>query len=262
MPGSLRLEVADGVATLTLDNPSRLNAMDSAMWQAMPGLLARAADDPAIRVLLLRGEGERAFCSGNDIADFEALRANAEQAAAYNARQQEVERGLREFPKPVIAVIHGYCLGAGLEFALQSDFRLCSAGAQFGVPAMKLGLPYRHPDIMKLLDVLPPPVAREMVLLARRYGGEEARAMGLVHRCLPDRAALDAEAARWAGDVAGLAPLALVAAKKSFRELLRRDGPPDLAGCNSLDDACYDSTDFVEGRTAFREKRPPRFLGR
>ena len=109
---------------------------------------------------------------------------------------------------------------------------------------------------------MPPPVAREMILLARRYGGEEARAMGLVHRCLPDRAALEAEAARWAGELSGRAPLALVAAKAGLRELLRRDGAPDLPRCKTLDDTCYNSADFIEGRAAFREKRPPRFLGR
>jgi len=261
MVGAIQLSVADGVATLTLDNPSKLNAMDSAMWQAMPLLLARVQDDTAARVLVLRGAGERAFCTGNDIAEFETLRADAAQAERYNAYQHEVEHRLRALTKPAIAVIHGFCLGAGLEFALQCDFRLCSAAAQFGVPAMKLGLPYRHPDIAKLLDVLAPPVARELILLARRYPGPDALALGLVHRCLPDRTALEAEAAQWAGEIAGLAPLSLAAAKVTFRELLRRDGPPDLAHCNARDQACYDSGDFREGRSAFRDKRKPRFSG-
>jgi len=262
MAGAIGLDVTDGIGTLTLDNPAKLNAMDSTMWQAMPGLIAHIAADPAIRVLLLRGAGERAFCTGNDIAEFETLRADAAQAERYNALQQQVEQALRTLPKPAIAVIHGYCLGAGLEFALQCDFRLCSAASQFGVPAMRLGLPYRHPDIVKLLDVLAPPVAREMVLTARRYGGEEAHAMGLVHRCLPDLPALGAESLRWAAELAELAPLSLRAAKTTFRELARRDGAPDLEGCDTLDHACYDSMDYREGRAAFRDKRRPRFVGR
>jgi len=260
--GALHLSVADGVATLTLDNPARHNAMDTAMWTAMPGLLAQAAADEAARVLVLRGAGGRAFCSGNDITEFDKERASPEAAETYNARQRAVQQALYDFPKPIIAAIEGHCLGAGFEFALQSDLRFCTASARFGVPAVALGLPYRAEDIQKLLEVMPAPLAREMVLTAQPVLGERAEAMGLVHRCLPDAEALFAHVAEVAARLAGHAPLAVAAAKAGFRELLRRDAPPDFARCDALAAAAYGSEDYAEGRAAFREKRKPRFTGR
>jgi len=260
--GQLDLVVEGGVATLTINNPARHNAMDTAMWSAMPDCLAEAAASADAGVLILRGAGGRAFCSGNDITEFDKERASAEAAEIYNARQRRVQQALYDFPKPIIAAIEGHCLGAGFEFALQSDLRYCTAAARFGVPAVALGLPYRAEDIQKLLEVMPAPLAREMVLTAQPVLGEAAAANGLVHRCLPDAAALFAHVAEVAARMAGHAPLALAAAKAGFRELLRRDAPPDFARCDALAATAYASADYAEGRAAFREKRKPRFTGR
>jgi enoyl-CoA hydratase/carnithine racemase len=260
--GQLDLMVADGVATLSINNPARHNAMDTAMWTAMPDRLAEAAHSPDARVLVLRGAGGRAFCSGNDITEFDSQRASPEAADIYNARQRRVQQALYDFPKPIIAAIEGHCLGAGFEFALQSDLRFCTAAARFGVPAVALGLPYRAEDIQKLLEVMPAPLAREMVLTAQPVPGEAAAANGLVHRCLPDAEALFAHVAQVASRMAGHAPLALAAAKAGFRELLRRDASPDFARCEALAATAYGSADYAEGRAAFREKRKPRFTGR
>jgi enoyl-CoA hydratase len=260
--GQLDLTMEGGVATLTINNPARHNAMDTAMWTAMPERLAEAASDPEARVLVLRGAGGRAFCSGNDITEFDSQRASPEAAETYNARQRRVQQALYDFPKPIIAAIEGHCLGAGFEFALQSDLRFCTAAARFGVPAVALGLPYRAEDIQKLLDVMPAPLARELVLTAQPVLGEAAAAHGLVHRCLPDAEALFAHVAEVAERMAGHAPLAIAAAKAGFRELLRRDAAPDFARCDALAAAAYGSADYAEGRAAFREKRRPRFTGR
>ena len=262
MAGSLRFRAEAGVARLLFDNPRRLNAIDAEMWRALPGLLARVAGDPSIRVLVLAGAGERAFCAGNDVSEFDAIRADPEAAERYNALQRSAAEALLGLNKPVVAAVHGHCLGAGLEFALMSDLRICTADARLGVPAVKLGLPYRLEDILKVVEVAGLARAREMVLLGRQYGGDEAFALGLAHRLVPDRAALAEAADGIARELAENAPLSLAAAKVAFREAARRDAPPDLDLARRFADACYASRDYAEGRAARREKRPPRFEGR
>ncbi|WP_164867974.1 enoyl-CoA hydratase-related protein [Rhodovarius crocodyli] len=261
MTSFIHFDVSGGVARLTLDNPRRLNAMNAEMWQAMPGLLRRVAEDPAIRVLVLAGAGERAFCTGNDISEFDTIRNNPEAAARYNGWQREVAHGLQRMEKPIIAAMHGYCLGAGFEFALMADFRHAAADTRVGIPAVRLGLPYRLEDIEKVADVVGLGRAREMVLLGRQYGGEELRELGLAQQVLPDIAAMEASVAELARELAANAPLSLRAAKIAFQELARREGPPDRARTDVAEDACYASADYAEGRRAKAEKRPPVFTG-
>jgi enoyl-CoA hydratase len=260
--GRIALAVADGVARLTFDHQRRLNAITAAMWRELAAALEAVQNDPAAGVLLIEGVGDRAFCTGNDISEFDALRANPEAAACYNEMQHAVADRLRDLTKPAIAAIHGHCLGAGLEIALLCDIRLCSAQASMGVPAVKLGLPYRAEDIIKLLDVVGEAAAREMVLLGRRHGGEDILRLGLVHRLFPDQASLRAEAAAMAAELTSNAPLSLAAAKAAFRELVRRDRPADLARAQAWADRCYASADYAEGRRAKLEKRAPHFTGR
>lgn len=250
-----------GVARLTLDHPRRLNAITAAMWRALPGLLDRVEEDRAVRVLLLQGAGERAFCTGNDTSEFDAIRADAVQSAAYNELQRAVARRMAALTKPAIAAIQGHCLGAGLELALQCDLRFASADARMGVPAVRLGLPYRLEDIAKLVDVIGLAAARRLVLTGASVAGEELERLGLVTRLLPDRAAMREAAAEAAAQTAAGAPLPLRAAKAAFFELSRRDAPPDLLRAQRLADACYDSADYAEGRAARRGGRPPRFTG-
>jgi enoyl-CoA hydratase len=259
--GTIRLEVADGIARMTFDHERRLNAINARMWRELAERLLAAQEDPAARVLLFEGAGSRAFCTGNDISEFDTIRANPEAAAAYNEWQHLVADRLRALTKPSIASIRGHCLGAGMEIALMCDLRLCSADARMGVPAVKLGLPYRAEDIVKLLDVIGEAATREMVLLGRHYGAEDIRRLGLVHRMLPDHATLQSETEAMAAELAANAPLSLAAAKVTFRELTRRDGPPDLALAQEWADRCYASADYAEGRRAKMEKRKPDFRG-
>jgi len=173
-----------------------------------------------------------------------------------------VAKRMAGLSKPAVAAIQGHCLGAGLELALQCDLRFASADARMGVPAVKLGLPYRLEDIVKLVDVIGLAQARRMVLTGASMAGAELERLGLVTALLPDQATM--RAAAWAAAVAmaEAAPLSLRAAKAAFFELARRDAPPDLARAAALADACYDSADYAEGRAARQERRPPRFQGR
>jgi len=258
----LQLSTNDGVSTLTLNNPAKHNAMNFAMWQALPDLLQKAGDDRATRVLILTGAGERAFCSGNDVSEFDKVRSTRAQIEHYNELQRTVCERFAKLSKPTIAMIDGYCLGAGLEFALLCDFRYCTPASRFAVPAVKLGLPYRHEDIVKLLDVIGPARTKEMVLGGRRIDGARAADIGLVHQLAPSRDALVRDSGELAGELAASAPLSLAAAKVTINEALRRDTAPDLALCKKLADEVYASHDYIEGRAAFAEKRKPRFEGR
>jgi enoyl-CoA hydratase/carnithine racemase len=262
MTGLVRLTLEAGVARLCFEHERRLNAISAAMWRSLPGLLDEVEAKPAIRVLLLEGAGDRAFCTGNDISEFEAIRADAAQSAIYNDLQREVAKRMAGLSKPAVAAIQGHCLGAGLELALQCDLRFASADARMGVPAVKLGLPYRVEDIVKLVDVIGLAQARRMVLTGASMAGAELERLCLVTALLPDQATM--RAAAWAAAVAmaEAAPLSLRAAKAAFFELARRDAPPDLARAAALADACYDSDDYAEGRAARQERRPPRFQGR
>lgn len=259
--GTIQLTVADGIARLTFDHERRLNAINSRMWRELAEQLLAVQEDPAARILLIEGAGTRAFCTGNDISEFDTIRADPEAAAAYNEWQHLVADRLRALTKPSIASIRGHCLGAGMEIALLCDLRLCSADARMGVPAAKLGLPYRAEDIVKLLDIIGEAATREMVLLGRHYGAEDILRLGLVHRMLPDHETLRSETEAMATELAANAPLSLAAAKVTFRELTRRDGPPNLALAQEWADRCYASADYAEGRRAKMEKRKPNFRG-
>lgn len=258
----LQLATNDGVSTLTLNNPEKHNAMNFAMWQTLPDLLQQVAEDRATRVLILTGAGERAFCSGNDVSEFDKVRSTPSQIEHYNELQRTVCERLANLSKPTIAMIDGFCLGAGLEFALLCDFRYGTLASRFAVPAVKLGLPYRYEDIVKLLDVIGPAYTRELVLGGRRIDGERASHIGLVHHLARSREALLRDVTELAGELAASAPLSLAAAKVTINEALRRDTAPDLALCKKLADDVYASHDYIEGRAAFAEKRKPRFEGR
>ncbi|MGD5682444.1 enoyl-CoA hydratase-related protein, partial [Xanthomonas citri pv. citri] len=144
---------------------------------------------------------------------------------------------------------------AGFEFALLCDFRYCTPASRFAVPAVKLGLPYRYEDIVKLLDVIGPAHTREMVLGGRQIDGDRAAGIGLVHHLAPSREALAQDVAALAGELAAAAPLSLAAAKITINEAMRRDAAPDLALCQALADEVYASRDYIEGRAAFAAKR-------
>jgi enoyl-CoA hydratase len=260
--GKLALEVDGAIATLTLDNTRRLNAMTLQMWSELEKHLDVLALNSDVRVLILQGRGGRAFCSGNDVTEYDSSRARPDDIANYNNIQRRGQAALELFPKPVVAAIDGYCLGAGFELALLCDLRYCATSARFGIPAAKLGLPYRFEDLMKVIRVIGAARARELVFFGEQIDARQASLFGLVSGVFADRASLDAEVRRLAAALAANAPLTLRAAKQCIAEAQRRDAAPNLQLCDELAAICYNSLDYVEGRRAFAEKRTPKFLGR
>lgn len=253
--------VADGpLAFIVNDNPKRLNALTSAMWEAMPAHIARAVADPAVRVIVLRGAGDRAFSAGADISEFEGAR-TGDKAEAYDALNHDAFNAITNAEKPVIAMVHGHCLGGGLGIAACCDLRIADSKAEFAIPAAKLGLGYNARWVRQLLALAPPSRVKELLFTGKRFDATSALAMGLVDRVVEPEALEDTVRAL-AGEIAANAPLSVKAAKQSIDELTRNAASPDYARLDDLVRACFESADYAEGRRAFMEKRKPNFQGR
>ena len=261
MPGRMLAEKDGAIGWMLFDHLERRNAVTQAMWLQIGEILEDFANDEAIRVVVLRGAGEQAFVSGADISQFGQQRRNAAEVAESNRLTEAARRTLAAFSKPTIAMIHGYCLGGGLAIALMCDLRFASEGATFGIPAARLGVGYAAPSVALLQSLVGPAYTREILFTGRRFSGDEALRIGLLNRLLPQ-----AELASYVRDYAAMiganAPLTIRAAKLASTELLKAEAERDLTVVQGAVEACFDSTDYHEGRTAFMEKRPPLFTGR
>ena len=258
--GKLLVEAADGIGTITFNNPAKRNAMSLEMWEGLGTALARLRDDASVHVVLLTGAGGQAFVSGADISQFEQNRNNAEATAEYTRRTTAGRELMADYPKPTIAVIRGFCIGGGLQIAMQADIRLAGIGSQFGIPAAKLGIAYGYDGLRNLVSLVGPSQARLLMYTGMRITAEEALRIGLVDRLVPDEAVWPT-ATEMARTIAANAPLAIKAAKVTIAELLKDPERRDHAAIQALGTLCADSTDFQEGRRAFMEKRRPVFIG-
>ncbi|GAA5233057.1 enoyl-CoA hydratase [Verticiella sediminum] len=260
-PPSVHGTVADGIATLTIDNPRRLNAMTLGMWDQLHRLVRDYGEREDVRVLVLRGAGERAFVSGADISEFGEQRDSPEQVARYGAAVHAAQASLSQCAKPVVAAIRGICIGGGIGLALACDLRYASASTRFRMPAARLGLGYDLRSTRRMVEMLGAPRAVELFFTARMFDGTEAERCGVVHRSFADEIFEDELAGIVAG-IAGNAPLTLRAAKLAVRHILAEPDAPDAASVEAAVQACFDSEDYREGQQAFQDKRPPRFRGR
>lgn len=258
-PGTLRLERAGSIAYLIANNAPRMNALNAAMWTAIPELVAQAERDDDVRVIVLRGAGERAFSAGADISEFETAR-SGDAAAKYDALNDAAFFALSHCGKPTISMIHGFCLGGGLGLALCTDLRIADEASQFAIPAAKLGIGYNARWVRPLLAAVPPARAKEMLFTGRRFKAAQALQMGLINEIVP-AAELEARTRALADEIAGNAPLTIRAAKLTIDELTRRPEHPDQGALDAAVQDCFDSEDYAEGRRAFLEKRKPQFTG-
>ena len=260
MTDQIRSSVEDGVGRIVFDQPEKRNAVSLEMWQACERVLDAFEQDDGIRVVVVSGAGDKAFVSGADVSKFESERASEEAVAHYNATTARVYDRIQAFPKPTIAEITGACVGGGVALAVCCDLRIAGAGARFAIPAARLGLGYGHVGLERLVDLVGPAFAKELFFTARLFSAEEARAMGLVNRVLPD-AEVAAYVAEYVDMIRANAPLTVMAVKAVVGEVVKDAGERDLALCRAWVDRCFKSRDYVEGRRAFLEKRKPRFTG-
>lgn len=258
-PGCLHLTVDQGVAWIVLDNPRKYNAMSLAMWRTLLDTLETLGADPAVRCLVLRGEGERAFCAGTDLAEKQGV--DGDEARAAIKVPLAALQALSAFGKPTVAMVSGYCLGAGMAIALECDLRIADDTATFGIPAARLGLPYPYGQIKRLTDVVGPASAKQIVFTGDRYSAQQAHQLGLVNEMIPT-AELIIVVTATAARIAQNAPLTIAAAKYAIGTVLSDEAVRDIAGCDARAHACLTSEDYCEGRRAFAEKRAPVFRGR
>lgn len=249
------------IATVVFSNPSRFNALTYEMWRALPPLLAQLDADPAVRVIVLTGDGDRAFVSGADISQFEQNRATPDAQDRYDEALDAAYIAPSRCAKPVIAKIRGICMGGGLGLAAGCDLRLCSEDALFRMPAARMGLSYGFTGLQRFMNVIGFANTADIFFTARRFDGREAHRMGFVQRVFP-QADFEREVQRYCETLAENAPLTIIACKRSLVEARKDPADRDLAATRAADRACMASADFAEGRRAFMEKRPPRFEGR
>ncbi|MBT5140211.1 MAG: enoyl-CoA hydratase [Acidimicrobiaceae bacterium] len=269
---SVRSAVIDDVehgtiGTLTIDNPERRNAMNSAMYLALPDAMDALAAEPNIRCIIIQGAGNEAFSAGSDISEFPNRRMGRtadgnSKAEGYDNTEHKAWAAIANARVPVIAAIHGPCRGGGIAIALHADIRIAATDATFAVPPASLGLAYPIEATERLVSLVGPATAKSLLFTAQVLDAEAALRVGLVQEVLP-KTELDAHIDRVTHRIARLAPLSIKTAKLQVDALSTAAGASvDLANMKAHAKACYDSDDFKEGVAAFMQKRRPHFRGR
>ena len=247
------------IGWITFNNPERRNAVSVDMWEAIPKVFQEYGKDSEVRVIVLTGAGDKAFVSGADISQFEKDRSSTEGVQRYEEIGEAAIAALQRCEKPVIAMIRGYCLGAGVNIANVCDLRIASEDARFGIPAARMGLGYRAGSMKNLVDLVGVAHAKEIMLTARQFTAAEAQQMRWVHKVVAVEG-LEKTTREYCELLAANAPLTMRAAKRIIGEISRREY--DAAQCRAWVKECFDSEDYKEGRKAFMEKRKPVFRGK
>lgn len=260
MSGELRIEKDGSIARLVFDHEKRRNAITVDMWEAIPSAVRAVRDDSEVRVVLMRGAGSEAFVSGADISEFEKLRTGA-SGREYDAMTARAFAALQDLDKPLLASIHGFCIGGGAAIALTADLRYAADDALFAVPPARLGLGYHTAGIRALIRTVGFSETADLLFTARRVPADEARHIGLVNEVFA-KSVLDEQVDTIARRIAENAPLTIRSAKISLQELAKLETERDNYRIAESIEHCYQSEDFKEGVRAFLEKRRPRFTGR
>lgn len=249
------------VGTITISNPNKMNAMSVQMWMDLPKAIRAFDADPEVRVIVITGQGEKAFVSGADISQFDTLRSSPQTQQDYEDAVADSMIAPLECSKPIIAKIRGFCFGGGLGLAAACDIRICSEESTFRMPAARLGLGYGHTGIKRFTDVIGLANATDIFVTARRFDAPDALRMGFVSRvCAASE--IDAVVDQYTQAISENAPLTVAASKFIVRQVCAHPDEQDLERAVEMVKTCFASEDFKEGRAAFMEKRPAQFKGR
>jgi enoyl-CoA hydratase/carnithine racemase len=258
MGGRIRAEKDGAIGWIVFDHPERRNAISVEMWQQLPQAVDEFEADDAVRVVVMRGEGDT-FIAGADISQFESQRTGA-AARDYDAQSARTFGALARMQKPLLAQIRGFCVGGGCAIALTADMRYAADDAVFAIPAARLGLGYQLGGLESLSNVVGPANAKEIFFTARRFSAEEALQKGLVNAIRP-AAELEAFVRETAEQIAANAPLTVQSVKLIVGEIVKEPAARDMERVNASIRACFESDDYREGVRAFMEKRRPNFKG-
>ena len=259
MSGEILLSREGDIATITLHQPERMNALSAEMWQRLGDVAKELDTDESLRCVVVRGAGDKAFAAGADIAEFANERNDIEQAREYGHSIERTIRGLANCRHPVVAMIRGACVGGGLEIACLCDMRICGESSRFGVPVKNLGLVMAYGELQGLIELCGKAGALEIALEGRVFGAAEAKAMGLVNRVVPDDK-VEEEAYATARRIAEGAPLVARWHKKFINRLM--NPKPVTPGEYDESYACFGTEDYRAGREAFLAKKKAQFQGR
>lgn len=259
--GLVGSETTGSIGWLIWDNPGKLNALSPGMAEDALSVIQAYEADPAIKVVIMRGAGRKAFISGGDIKSFNQTRANAEAARAAREAPGKLRLAMLNLEKPLIAMIYGYCLGGGLGMALNADLRFASADAQFSVPAALRGIAYAPEGLKTLVDLVGPSIAKDIMFSGRRLKTEEALRIGLINRVV-DAEELEAVTVAYAETLAANAPLSIRASKYFINQLGLERAERDEVRMDAMQREAENSEDFQEATRSFIEKRKPVFQGR
>lgn len=258
---SILVETDPPLGWLIFNRPEKLNALDLAMWEAIPKCLAQLENDPEVRVIIIKGADERAFAAGADISEFARLRTDPETGQEYDQINAEAFDSLATCSKPTIAAIEGFCIGGGTAIALNIDIRLASEEARFALTPAKLGLAYPHGGLEKAVQELGPAGARYLFLTAMQVDAAKALEIGLIQEVHPTGEVAGAAEAL-GRRIAELAPKTLLAIKESIVQSSAPSADRNMARVEAARRACFESEDYQEGIRAFGEKRKPKFVDR
>ena len=254
------LVTRDGqIATVALNNPARLNALNKPMWVALCAAMHELSADDTLRCVVLRGAGDKAFAAGADIAEFASERADARQARSYGEIIHATMQAVARCRHPVIALIKGACVGGGLEIAAMCDLRICGASSRFGVPIKNLGLTMGYGELQGVMALVGRAVTLEILLEGRVFDAAEALQKRLVNRVVPD-ADVEPEAYALAARIAAGAPLVARWHKQFIDRLTVTQSVPAAEWDEGY--ACFDTADYRTGVAAFLAKTKPHFEGR
>jgi len=260
MSDEIRVERQDHLATVVFDRPQVRNAFNLAMWTRLPEVVDELTRDDAVRAVVFRGAGDEAFASGADISEFREHRKDRQTAEAYNARTEAAYRALEACPKPTVAMIYGYCMGGAMAIAMACDLRFAAGSAKFGIPAARLGIIYGSHSVRRLVSLVGPSAAKDILFSARTFDAAEALGLGFVDRVVP-AGELAAYTHEYLARVAGNAPLTVRGAKRVIEAIVEDGGLAARAEIERLQLEAFESEDYREGTAAFLEKRRPRFRG-
>ena len=255
----LRVELRDRIAVLTLERPERLNAIGSETVEQLTRALNELRDNDDVRALVVTGAG-RAFSAGADIGEIESFTA-PRQFHSFVQQLTDAYALLEDFPKPSVAAVHGFAFGGGLELALACDLRVAERGARLGLPEMKLGVLPGAGGTQRLPRLIPPAIAKQMILTGEPIDAERAHALGLVNELAEPGEVLSVAEALAAALTAG-APLALAAGKRLIDYGLGMDLEAAISYERETVSVLFSTEDQAEGLKAFRERRPGDFQGK